>query len=113
MITCYLPYRIDMYQVENFETYAQKWMPLVERFGGVHHGYYLPHESDSDLAVAIFSFPSLAEYERYRTLSLTDPDCLAAYAFAEKTRCILGYERHFLRPVPRSATGNTASDSPS
>ena len=101
MVTCHLRYRIDMYQVANFEHYARLWMPLVERFGGVHHGYYLPHESDSDLAIAIFSFSSLAAYEDYRTRSMSDPDCLEAYAFAEKTRCILSYERHFLRPVAR------------
>lgn len=99
MITCYIEYRIDMYQVAEFETYARMWIPLVERFGGVHHGYYLPHESDSDLAVALFSFPSLAVYETYRKRSMEDPDCQAAYAFAESTRCIVGYRRQFLRPL--------------
>lgn len=104
MITCYLRYKIDMYKVDmykvaQFEEYARMWIPLVERFGGVHHGYYLPHESDSDLAVALFSFPSLAEYESYRTKSAADPGCQAAYAFAEQTRCIISYERQFLRPL--------------
>lgn len=99
MITCYIRYRIDMYKVAEFEKYARMWIPLVERFGGTHHGYYLPHESDSDLAVALFSFPTLAEYEEYRTQSMSDADCQAAYAFAEETRCIVSYERQFLRPV--------------
>jgi NIPSNAP len=99
MITCYLRYKIDMYKVAEFEAYARMWMKLVERFGGVHHGYYLPHESDSDLAVALFSFPSLAAYETYRTHSMSDPECKAAYAHAEQTRCIISYERSFLRPV--------------
>lgn len=99
MITCYIRYRIDMYKVDEFEEYARMWIPLVERFGGDHHGYFLPHESDSDLAVALFSFPSLAEYEEYRTQSMSDAECQAAYAFAEETRCIVSYERQFLRPV--------------
>lgn len=99
MITCYIRYRIDMYKVAEFEEYARMWIPLVERLGGTHHGYYLPHESDSDLAVALFSFPSLAKYEEYRTQSMSDEGCQAAYAFAEETRCIVSYERHFLRPV--------------
>lgn len=99
MITCYIRYRIDMYKVAEFEEYARRWIPLVERFGGSHHGYFLPHESDSDLAVALFSFPSLADYEVYRSKSQTDADCQAAYQFAEQTRCIVSYERHFLRPV--------------
>jgi uncharacterized protein (DUF1330 family) len=99
MVTCYLKYKIDMYKHAEFEAYARLWIPLVERFGGVHHGYFLPHESNSDVAVALFSFPSLAEYERYRCRSFSDPECQAAYAFAEETRCIVSYERQFLRPL--------------
>ena len=99
MITCYIRYRIDMYKVAEFEEYARRWIPLVERFGGTHHGYFLPHESNSDLAVALFSFSSLAKYEEYRTKSLSDADCQAAYALAEETRCIVSYERQFLRPL--------------
>ncbi len=102
MITCYLRYTIDMHKVAEFEEYARRWIPLVERFGGAHHGYFLPHESSSDLAVALFSFPSLAKYEQYRTDSLKDPECRAAYEFANETKCIIRYERHFLRPVERT-----------
>jgi hypothetical protein len=99
MVTCYLKYRIDMYKIAQFEAYAGLWVPLVERFGGIHHGYFLPHESSSDVAVALFSFPSLAEYEKYRTDSLSDPECQAAYAYADETKCIIRYERQFLRPL--------------
>ena len=99
MVTCYLRYVIDMYKVDDFEAYAQMWIPLVERFGGIHHGYFLPHESGSDHAVALFSFPSLADYEVYRTESASDPECQAAYEHARKTKCIVSYERQFLRPV--------------
>lgn len=99
MITCYLRYTIDMYKVSEFEAYARMWIPLVERFGGIHHGYFLPEESNSDLAVALFSFASLAEYEAYRERSASDAACQAAYAYADETRCIISYERQFLRPV--------------
>ena len=109
MITCYLRYTIDMYKVSEFETYARMWIPLVERFGGVHHGYYLPHESNSDLAVALFSFASLAEYEAYRTKALSDPECKAAYAFADETKCIISYERQFLRPVRQQKESSPTS----
>jgi len=88
-----------MYKVAEFEAYARMWIPLVERFGGIHHGYYLPHESHSNLAVALFSFPSLAEYEVYRVTSMADPECRAAYAYAVETKCIVSYERQFLRPL--------------
>jgi NIPSNAP len=76
------------------------FVPLIglPRFGGIHHGYFMPHEG-ANIAYALFSFPSLVEYEIYRTKILTDPDCLAAFAHAEQTRCILSFERSFLRPV--------------
>lgn len=99
MITCHLRYSIDPYKVEEFETYARMWIPLVERFGGTHHGYFLPHESANDLAVALFSFPSLAAYEQYQTEARDDAACQAAYTYAAETRCIARYERSFLRPV--------------
>ena len=99
MITCYVKYELDPDKIEDFESYAKLWIPLVERFGGTHHGYFLPHESANDLAVTLFSFPSLAAYEIYRTESMKDKECQAAYALAEKTKCIRKYDRQFLRPI--------------
>lgn len=99
MVTCYLQYVIDPYQLEVFERYARLWIPLVNKYGGIHHGYFLPHESANNIAVALFSFPSLSAYEEYRRLILTDPECLSAFQLAEDSRCILNYTRSFLRPV--------------
>ena len=50
---------------------------------------------------AMFTFPSLALYEAYRTQSLEDAECQAAFQYAEDTRCIVSYERSFFRPVFR------------
>ena len=99
MITCYLRYVIDPYKVDAFETYARMWIPLVNKFGGIHHGYFLPHEGANNIAVALFSFPSLAEYEVYRAKILKDPDCLKAFDHARETRCIISFERNFMKPV--------------
>lgn len=99
MITCYLRYVIDPYKLADFETYARLWIPLVDRMGGTHHGYYLPHEGANNIALALFSFPSLAAYEDYRMRMADDAECQAAYAFAEQTRCILSFERSFMRPL--------------
>ena len=99
MITCYITYEVDPNQLEAFEIYAKAWIPLVARFGGTHHGYFLPHESANDLAVALFSFPSLAAYETYRAKSFEDADCLAAFEFAKTHQIVRRYDRTFLRPV--------------
>ncbi len=99
MITCYLRYIIDPYKLQEFEAYGKLWIPLVERFGGRHHGYFLPSEGASNVALAMFSFPRLALYEQYRADSLQDAACQAAFRYAEETRCIISYERSFFRPV--------------
>lgn len=99
MIACYLRYVVDASKLKEFENYGMLWIPLVEKFGGNHLGYFLPSEGANNIALAIFTFPSLALYEDYRRKSLKDPECLAAFAFAEQTRCIVSYERSFFRPV--------------
>jgi antibiotic biosynthesis monooxygenase (ABM) superfamily enzyme len=99
MITCYLRYIIDPYKLKEFEHYGKLWIPLVEKFGGRHHGYFLPSEGVNNVALAMFSFESLAAYEAYRIKSMDDSDCQAAFAYAEQTRCIVSYERSFFRPV--------------
>ena len=99
MVTCYLKYVIDPFQLDIFEQYGKKWIELVNRFGGQHHGYFMPGEGANNIAYALFSFNSLAEYENYRELSFTDNECLEMFKLANDTKCILSYERTFLKPV--------------
>lgn len=99
MITCCLRYEIDPFKVKEFEAYGRMWIPLVNKFGGTHHGYFLPHESSDYIAMAMFSFPSLASYEAYRAKAASDADCQKALAYYRETRCFLRYERSFFRPI--------------
>jgi hypothetical protein len=75
------------------------WIPLVVKFGGIHHGYFLPSEGRNYEAYAVFSFESLAAYEQYREDSLKDPDCLKAFDFAKQHNIVFKVERQFMRPV--------------
>ncbi len=50
-------------------------------------------------AVQLFSFPSLADYERYRAAILQDEVALAGWRFQEETRCVLSFERSLMRPL--------------
>ena len=99
MITCYLRYVIDPFKLKEFEKYGKLWILLVEKFGGKHHGYFLPSEGANNFALAMFTFPNFALYEDYRNNSFKDSECLEAFKFAEETRCIVSYERSFFRPV--------------
>jgi len=99
MVTCYLRYVLDPFKLREFENYARMWIGLVNKLGGRHHGYFMPSEGPSNIALALFTFPSLAEYEEYRKKFKTDPECIAAMRYYEETKCFLSYERLFFRPM--------------
>ncbi|WP_040066516.1 NIPSNAP family protein [Pseudomonas batumici] len=99
MITCHVKYVIDPYHVPAFESYSRRWIQVVTRMGGHHHGYFLPAEGANNIAYCLFSFSSLADYERYRKEAETDPECVELVAQATEQKFILSYERSFLRPV--------------
>ena len=99
VITCVVEYTIDPAQVAVFERFARAWMGLVDQHGGQHHGYFLPAEGASDRALALFSFPSLADYEVYRGLFGVDPEFIAADRIRDESGCVLRYERTFMRPL--------------
>ena len=98
-VTAHIRYVLDPNKLEAFEQYGRSWIELVNRFGGQHHGYFLPSEGANNIAYALFSFPSLAAYERYRQEAEDDADCQATYRHAVESGCILSYERTFLRPA--------------
>lgn len=99
LITCHLRYVLDPRKLKEFEHYGKRWISLVNRFGGTHHGYLLPSEGANNIGLASFTFPSLSAYEEYRRQSFDDVECQAAFKYAEDTGCILSYERSFFRPV--------------
>ncbi|CAL9621995.1 NIPSNAP family protein [Streptomyces sp. enrichment culture] len=114
MITCVVEYVIDPAKIEAFEEFGRRWMDLVDRHGGTHHGYFLPAEGASDKAFALFSFPSLAAYEQYRALFGTEPEFIAADRIRDESGCVLRYERTFMRPLlPAPSQGAAAPPSTS
>ena len=56
-------------------------------------------EGASNIAYAMFSFPSLAAYEDYRQRMAKDPECQEVLESEKLNRSIVSYERSFLRPV--------------
>jgi hypothetical protein len=91
-------------------------MHLIEKYGGTHHGYFvagevppsapfsfpgLGEDGPDNIAVALFSFPSVDAYEKYRTEVKDDPECLAITKLRDETECFTKYERTFMRAVKR------------
>lgn len=99
MVTCWVRYVIDPRKLAEFERYAKMWIPIVQRLGGVHHGYFLPSEGANNIALCLFSFASLATYEQYRSKLPSDAEAQAAFELANETQCILSYDRTFMRPI--------------
>ncbi len=76
-----------------FEEFGRRWIDLVQRHGGTHHGCYLPAGSSNDRALALFSFPNLAAYERCQSLLERDPDFVEADRIFDESNCVSGATR--------------------
>lgn len=117
MFTCFIRYEVDPSKLDEFREYAVAWIALIETYGGVHHGYFLPptdgeevpragfsfpglgRDGPPNVGVALFSFPDVETYERYRRDVASDPACHAATARFDETGCFTSYERSFLSPI--------------
>ena len=113
-VTCQIRYTLDLSKLGAFESYARTWMVLIERYGGIHHGYFIPrpspdrvgpsfpglgYDGPADVAVAMFTFPDEQSYRRYRELVADDAECQSAAALVRETGCFTRYERLFLEQV--------------
>jgi hypothetical protein len=71
-VTCQIWCTLDLAKLGAFETYARAWISLIQRYGGIHHGYFIPrakpdkvgasfpglgYDGPADVAVAMFTFP--------------------------------------------------------
>ncbi|HBR70642.1 TPA: NIPSNAP family protein [Candidatus Dependentiae bacterium] len=117
MFACFIKYIIDPGKIKESEEYAQAWIKLVQKYGGIHHGYFLPgndadefpktdfsfpsmaKEGEMNIAVALFSFSDVETYEAYRKNVAEDKDCKVITERLKASRCFLRYERSFLRPI--------------
>ncbi len=99
MITCFLKYTIDPLKIKEFEQYGKTWIDLVNKMGGIHHGYLKPYEGPNNIGYASFSFKSLSEYEQYRNKIPDCEECQKALKYAADSKCIISYERSFMQPI--------------
>lgn len=116
-VTCQIRYTLNPDRLGAFETYARTWMALIERYGGIHHGYFIPranpdevgasfpglgYDGPTDVAIAMFTFPDEVSYRHYRKEVATNPECITAAALVRESGCFTRYERLFLHPVTRA-----------
>jgi hypothetical protein len=117
LFTCVIRYRVEQGKLPEFREYARAWIGLIRKYGGTHHGYFVPGADNDtlpdaafsfpglgtaapvDVAFALFSFPDVNAYDRYRVAVADDEGCKAATARFNETKCFSGYERSFLVPI--------------
>jgi hypothetical protein len=117
VFTCVIRYRVEPGKLAEFREYAHAWIGLIRKYGGTHHGYFVPGADDDslpdpafsfpglgaaappDVAFALFSFPSVEAYDAYRAGVAEDDACKAATARFNETQCFSSYERSFLTPI--------------
>ena len=104
MISCCLTYTIDFRKIKEVEDYCRKWFEIIEKYGGLNNGVFLPSEGACDIALWIFTFPSFAAYERYRVAIETDPEVHEAWKWAEGIGSWSRFDRTFFRPMEPIAT---------
>ena len=127
MFTCIIRYTVEPDRSEEMEAYARSWIALIRKYGGTHHGYFVPpRETDEvpratfsfpglgvdappNVAYALFSFPSVEAYERYRRDVKADPECEAATARFNERPWFSRYERTFATPIFDASTPSSAS----
>jgi hypothetical protein len=98
-VTCFIRYRIDPFQRDEFEAYARTWARVIPRCGGHLVGYFLPHEGTNDIAWGLIAFESLARYESYRARLKEDAEGRANFEMARTKRFIVSEERTFCEVV--------------
>ena len=119
MFTCVIRYEVDPNKLNEFREYAEAWIELIEKYGGKHHGYFLPPteaerkslpdptfsfpglgvKGPSNMGFALFSFESVEKYEAYKRDVADDEGCKIATARFDETKCFTRYERSFTIPV--------------
>lgn len=118
MFTCIIRYTLNPERLEQFERWAAIWIRLIEKYGGSHLGYFLPPKPGENVpdatfsfpglgtagppnsAFALFTFPSVDAYDRYRKAVEGDAECSLAHQLRNESQCFLSYERFFLVPHP-------------
>ena len=101
-ITCFIEYKIDPAQLDEFHQYAKNWGEIIPACQGELLGYFLPHEGSNNIAYGLINFPSLAAYEEYRHRLKQDDGGKQNFAFARTRQFILEEKRSFLTPVPET-----------
>lgn len=107
MITLYLRYTIDPNKIVAFEKYVAEEQQAISESGGEIAGYYLPTDFSgaTNEGFGLIDFPSLTEYEAYRSRLANHPLHKENVAALERSGALLSIYRALIQRVePRPAS---------
>src|ERR1700739_3272549 len=101
MLTLWIRYPLDPNKLADFKTYAQAEQEPIRRSGGQVIGYFLPTEfsGPTNEALGLIEFPSLSEYEDYRSKLASDPDHKKYAKRLEESGVIVAMNRSIIQRV--------------
>ena len=99
-ITCFIRYRIDPFQREQFRQYAENWGRIIPRCGGEPDRLFSPATKAPTTRRGGWSpSPAWPRTKRIARALRTDPESRANFALAQEQRFILREERTFTEAV--------------
>jgi len=102
MLTLCIRYTFNSEKISAFKTYVEAEQQPISRSGGRRIEYFLPtdYAGPTNEAMGIIDFPTLAEYERYRTALANDPDHKRNFAQLEKSGANVTMSRSIIQRIP-------------
>jgi hypothetical protein len=107
MITLYLRYTIDPNKIAAFDKYVAEEQQAISESGGKIAGYYIPTDFSgaTNEGFGLIDFPSLAEYEAYRSRLANHPLHKKNVAALERSGALLSTYRALIQRVePRPSS---------
>lgn len=101
MYTLCIRYKFNPDKLADFRIYAEGEHGPITRSGGNIVGYFLPTDfaGPTDEAMGLIDFPSLADYERYRSALAADPEHQRNFARLQQSGAAVAMSRSLIQRI--------------
>lgn len=96
MLTYHEKYMFNPAQLPFFEIYIRRWMSIVNRWGAIHHGYFMPAVINNNIAYCLLSFESVRDFESFHYYTEGNKLCIKLARQAASLGFIVSRERNFM-----------------
>ena len=115
MFTCFIRYEIEPGKLDAFKEYARAWIVLIRKYGGTHHGYFIPGESGVRYLEGMRGRGVGIKVLTNALAATDEPEVHAGYSKYRVPLLEAGVDLYELRPIPgkppRRALGTSSGES--